>query len=47
MKLTADQVYDKLINHTKIVGEKGNITFSLKGYDIKIESRDTVGSLFL
>lgn len=45
MQLTAQQVYDRLLKTTKIVGEKGHITFSLKGYNIKITGKDTVGNL--
>ena len=45
MKLTAEQVYDRLVNTTKIIGEKGVISFSLKGLNIKIESRDIVGNV--
>lgn len=45
MQLTAHDVYNKLINDTKIIGEVGYITFSLKGYDILIQGRDTVGNL--
>lgn len=45
MILTAHQVYDRLVNTTKIIGEKGHITFTLKGADILIEGRDTVGNL--
>lgn len=45
MKLTARQVYDKLVNDTKIIGEKGLITFELKGFKIKIGTKDTVGNL--
>jgi hypothetical protein len=45
MKLTAQEIYDKLVNETKLIGEKGTIYFKLRGLDIKIESRDTVGNL--
>lgn len=45
MKLNAAEVYSRLINDTKIIGEKGFITFFLKGLDIKVQSRDSVGNM--
>ncbi len=45
MKITAKGIFDKLVNDAKLIGEKGTITFELKGFDIKVESRDTVGNL--
>lgn len=45
MRLTAQQLYDKLINDYKIIGEKGVINFTLKDLTISIETKDTVGNL--
>lgn len=45
MILTAEEIYKKLTEDTKIIGQSGNITFSLGGLDIKINSKDTIGSL--
>jgi len=45
MKLTAQEVYAKLINETKIIGGKGVISFTLKDIDINIESKDSVGNI--
>ena len=45
IKLTAQQVYTKLVDDLGIIGEKGYITFNLKNIDIRIESKDTVGNL--
>lgn len=43
--LTAQQIYDKLINDEALVGKIGHITFSLNGLDVKINTKDTVGNL--
>ena len=45
MKLTGQELYDKLVNEYKIIGEKGVINFSLKDLTISIETKDTVGNL--
>lgn len=45
MQLTAQQVYDMLVINNSIIGEKAVISFILKGHDIKITSRDSVGNL--
>ncbi len=45
MQLTAQQVYDMLVVQNNIIGEKAIISFILKGHDIKITSRDSVGNL--
>lgn len=45
MKLTAEQLYDKLVNDYKIIGEKGGINFSLKDLTISVQGKDTVGNL--
>jgi NgoBV restriction endonuclease len=45
MKLNGQQLYDKLVNEYKIIGEKGVINFSLKDLTIAIETKDTVGNL--
>ena len=45
MKLSGTELYDKLVNDYKIIGEKGVINFSLKDLTISIETKDTVGNL--
>jgi hypothetical protein len=45
MKLSAQELYDKLVHEYKIIGEKGFIKFSLKNLEISIETKDTVGNL--
>lgn len=45
MKLSGQELYHKLVNEYKIIGEKGIINFSLKDLTISIETKDTVGNL--
>lgn len=45
VKVTASELYDKIVNDYKLVGEKGYIEFSLKELSISVETRDSVGSL--
>lgn len=45
MKLTADQIYDKLINDDKILTKKGRITFTLGDISIIVKQRDVVGNI--
>jgi type II restriction enzyme len=45
MKLTAVQLYKKLVNDYKLVGQKGRITFKLKDITLEVETKDTVGNL--
>lgn len=45
MKLTAEELYNRLVNEYGIIGEKGYINFTLKNLTINIQSRDTVGNL--
>jgi len=45
MKLTGAQLFDKLVNEYKIIGEKGVINFTLKDLTISIETKDTIGNL--
>jgi hypothetical protein len=45
MKLTARQLFDKLVNDYKIIGETGVINFTLKDLTISVETKDTVGNL--
>ena len=45
MKLTAEQVYDKLVNDDKILTQKGRITFTLGDIDIIVKQRDVVGNI--
>lgn len=45
MKLSGNELHNKLVNEYKIIGEKGVINFSLKDLTISIETKDTVGNL--
>ena len=45
MKITGYELYDKLVNEYKIIGESGVINFSLKDLTIAVETKDTVGNL--
>lgn len=45
MKLTGQELYYKLVDDYKIIGESGVINFSLKDLTISIETKDTVGNL--
>lgn len=45
MKLTVDEIYDKLVNEDKILTRKGRITFSLGDIDIIVRQRDVVGNI--
>ncbi|PIN84757.1 MAG: restriction endonuclease [Candidatus Diapherotrites archaeon CG11_big_fil_rev_8_21_14_0_20_37_9] len=44
-ELTAKDIYDILINDEKLIGEKGNILFSLKGISVTIKSKDVIGNI--
>lgn len=43
--LTAQEIYDKLINDECLVGKIGHITFSLSNLGVRINKKDTVGNL--
>jgi len=45
MRLTAEQIYDKLVNDDKILTKEGRITFSLGNVDIVVRQRDVVGNI--
>lgn len=45
MKISAQQLYNKLTSDYKLVGQKGRITFTLKDITVNIETKDTVGNL--
>lgn len=45
MKLTAEQLYNKLVNEYNLIGEVGNIKFTIKDLSILIKTKDTVGNL--
>ena len=45
MKISAQQLYKKLVTDYKLVGQKGRITFKLKDITVEIETKDTIGSL--
>ena len=45
MKLTAQQVYDKLINEERILEVDGRIKFYLGSVDIVVKQRDVVGNI--
>lgn len=44
-RLSAEALYDRLVNQEKIIGKSGNIKFILNGLDVKIKSKDSVGNL--
>ncbi|ARN78395.1 hypothetical protein BST97_10580 [Nonlabens spongiae] len=45
MKLSASQLYDALVNDYGIIGETGNIKFTVKDLSILIKTKDSVGNL--
>lgn len=45
MKLTAQELFDKLTKEYGIIGEKGIIKFTLKDLTITVETKDTIGNL--
>lgn len=45
MKVTAQQLYKRLVTDYQLVGQKGRITFKLKNISVEIETKDTVGNL--
>ncbi len=47
MRLTAEEIYDRLANDDKILTKKGRITFTLGDIDIIVRQRDVVGIFFL
>ena len=45
MKLTATELFNKLVNEYKLIGQKGRIAFTLKDITVEIETKDSVGNL--
>lgn len=45
MKLTVEEVYNKLVNDDKILTKQGRITFTLGEIDIIVKQRDVVGNI--
>lgn len=45
MKVSAEQLFQKLTQKYGLVGQTGAITFTLKDFSIEIESKDSVGNL--
>ena len=45
MKLTAQQIIDKLLNDDQILTSKGQITFELANINIVVRQRDVVGNI--
>lgn len=45
MRLTVEEVYDKLINDDRILTKEGRITFALGDIDIVIRQKDVVGNI--
>ncbi|QBN19358.1 NgoBV family restriction endonuclease [Flavobacterium nackdongense] len=45
MKLTAGQLYKKLVTDNNLIGQKGKITFNLMNITLEVETKDTVGNL--
>ncbi len=45
MELSAEQLYKKLVEEYKIIGETGSIKFTVKDLSIYIKTKDSVGNL--
>lgn len=45
MKISAEKLYDKLINDDEILSQKGKITFNLGSIDIIVKQKDVVGNI--
>lgn len=45
MQITATQLYNKLVDEYRLVGQKGTILFTLNDLAVKVISKDTVGNL--
>lgn len=45
MKLTAAELYNKLVHQDNIINQTGFISFTMKDFSVKIVSKDTVGNL--
>jgi hypothetical protein len=45
MRVTAEELYSKLVDEYQIIGKRGNINFTLNGLSVLIESKDSVGNL--
>ena len=45
MKLTAKEVYERLLNDDKILTQQGRITFKFSNVDIIVKQRDVVGNI--
>ena len=45
MKLTAEELYTKLVKESSFIGQKGKITFKLMDITLEVNTKDTVGNL--
>ena len=45
MRLTVEEIYNRLVNDDKILTKKGRITFTLGNIDIIVRQRDVVGNI--
>ena len=45
MRLTVEEIYDRLVNDDRILTKKGRITFTLGDIDIIVRQRDVVGNI--
>ena len=45
MRLTVEEIYNKLVNDDKILTKRGRITFNLGDIDIIVKQRDVVGNI--
>jgi len=45
MTVTGEQLFKRLVDDYKIIGEKGVINFSLKNLTISVQTKDTIGNL--
>lgn len=45
MKITAKELYAKLVDDYQLIGQKGNIVFTLNGLSVEVKTKDTIGNL--
>lgn len=44
-EITSEQLYKKLVEEYKLIGQKGVILFTLNNLAVKVTSKDTVGNM--
>ncbi|MGP8215965.1 MAG: NgoBV family restriction endonuclease [Bacteroidia bacterium] len=45
IELTAQQLYDKIVNEYNLIGQKGIIRFTINNLTVEVESKDSVGNM--